>query len=484
MRKILVTGASGYVGGRLVGTLLNSGFEVRVLVRNASKISGYPWARHVEIIEGDAFSIDDLQRALNGIHTAFYLLHSINAAVDFDKAEERMARTFVEVARQQEVKQIVYLGGIQNDVRTSRHLTSRARTGEILASTEVPVLEIRAGIIIGSGSASFEMLRHLTHRLPLMTTPKWVSNKTHPIAIRDVLWYLDKAAKLEEPVNGIFDVGGPDILSYADMMQIFAKVAGLRKRVIIQVPLLTPRLSSLWIGLVTPVPTSLAKPLVESLISETVADETKALKKLLGTPEEGLISVEHAIELALTNTSQNAVATRWSDASLVSTPWQVTQSDPDWAGETEYHDERTRVSTMPADVVWHNIEGIGGSRGWYGADLLWWARGLLDRFVGGVGLRRGRRDQNRLRVGDSLDFWRVEDIQSGHYLRLRAEMKLPGKAWLEFFLEEHQGKLQVRQKATFQPHGLGGHMYWFAVLPFHIFVFPAMLRNIATKNFR
>ena len=267
-------------------------------------------------------------------------------------------------------------------------------------------------------------------------------------------------------------------------MQIFAKVAGLRKRVIIQVPLLTPRLSSLWIGLVTPVPTSLAKPLVESLISETVADEKKALKKLLGTPEEGLISVEHAIELALTNTSQNAVATRWSDASLVSTPWQVTQSDPDWAGETEYHDERTRVSTMSADIVWHNIEGIGGSRGWHGADLLWWVRGLLDRFVGGVGLRRGRRDQNRLRVGDSLDFWRVEDIQSGHYLRLRAEMKLPGKAWLEFFLEEHQGKLQVRQKATFQPHGLGGHIYWFAVLPFHIFVFPTMLRNITTKKFQ
>ncbi|MEN9923751.1 MAG: hypothetical protein RIS09_1265 [Actinomycetota bacterium] len=484
MRKVLVTGASGYVGGRLVGRLLNSGFEVRVLVRNASKISGYPWASQVEIIEGDAFSFDDLHRALQSVHTAFYLLHSINASVDFDKAEERMARTFVEVARQEEVQQIVYLGGIQNDVRTSRHLSSRARTGEILASTEVPVLEIRAGIIIGSGSASFEMLRHLTHRLPLMTTPKWVSNKTHPIAIRDVLWYLDQAAKLPNPVNGIYDVGGPDILSYAEMMQIFAKVAGLRKRIIIQVPLLTPRLSSLWIGLVTPVPTSLAKPLVESLISETVADEKKSLKLLLGTPEEGLISVEHAIELALTNTSQNDVATRWSDASIVSTPWQVTQSDPDWAGETEYHDERVRSSTLEREIVWQNIEGIGGSRGWYGADLLWWARGLLDRLVGGVGLRRGRRDQNRLRVGDSLDFWRVEDIKSGSYLRLRAEMKLPGQAWLEFFVEDVKGTLQVRQKATFQPHGLGGHVYWYAVLPFHIFVFPTMLRNIATKNFQ
>jgi uncharacterized protein YbjT (DUF2867 family) len=484
MRKVLVTGASGYVGGRLVGSLLNSGFEVRVLVRNASKISGYPWANHVEIIEGDAFSFDDLKRALLDVHTAFYLLHSINASVDFDKAEERMARTFVEIARQQNVQQIVYLGGIQNDVRTSRHLSSRARTGEILASTEVPVLEIRAGIIIGSGSASFEMLRHLTHRLPLMTTPKWVSNKTHPIAIRDVLWYLDKAAKLETPVNGIYDVGGPDILSYAEMMQIFAKVAGLRKRIIIQVPLLTPRLSSLWIGLVTPVPTSLAKPLVESLISETVADEKKALKHLLGIPEEGLISVEHAIELALTNTSQNAVATRWSDASLVSTPWQVTQSDPEWAGETEYHDERIHNSSLTPEIVWSNIEGIGGTRGWYGADILWWARGLLDRIVGGVGLRRGRRDQNRLRVGDSLDFWRVEDIQSGKYLRLRAEMKLPGKAWLEFFLETEGGELQVRQKATFQPHGLGGHLYWFVVLPFHVFVFPTMLRNITTKSFQ
>ncbi|MBM3722343.1 MAG: SDR family oxidoreductase [Actinobacteria bacterium] len=483
-RRILVTGASGYVGGRLVRALLNEGLTVRVNVRDKKKISGQIWVNEVEVSVGNATNFEEMKRALDGVHTAFYLLHSIGVGSDFDELEAEMARNFANAAEASGVKQIIYLGGIANAARQSKHLASRARTGVELGSTSVPVLEMRAGIVIGSGSASFEMLRHLTHRLPIMTTPKWVSNRTHPIAIRDVLWYLCNAAKLETPKSGIFDIGGPEILSYADMMQKFAKCSGLRRRWIIRVPVLTPKLSSLWIGFVTPVPTRLARPLIGSLINETVADPEKSVDAIIPKPPEGLIDVTTAINLALSRTTRNQVETRWSDANVITAPWQKAQSDPDWAGEITLRDKREVLTDAPIDCVWKSIEQIGGDTGWYGADFLWWARGVIDRIVGGVGIRRGRRDPKHLRVGDSLDFWRVEGIEKEKILRLYAEMILPGKAWLEFRISSEDGKIRIVQEATFSPRGLGGQLYWYVVLPLHAFVFPTMLRNIVRSSKR
>ena len=315
-----------------------------------------------------------------------------------------------------------------------------------------------------------------------MTTPKWVSNLTQPIAIRDVLWYLSNAAMFEKSVSGVYDIGGPAVLSYADMMQAFAKISGLRRRWIIKVPVLTPGLSSLWIGFVTPVPTALARPLVHSLISEVVADPEKSIAGLIPPPPEGLLQVNRAIELALSRISENQVESRWSDATQPTAPWQKAQGDPDWAGEIIYRDHRERTVETTAENLWKSVEQIGGDNGWYGADFLWWMRGLIDRIFGGVGLRRGRRHPHSLRIGDSLDFWRVENIEPGKSLKLYAEMILPGKAWLEFNIEEVEidGKKmrKISQDATYSPRGLGGQLYWFAVSVFHVLIFPRMLGNL------
>jgi uncharacterized protein YbjT (DUF2867 family) len=480
-RLYLVTGASGYVGGRLVRDLLADKKRVRVLVRDGKKIQGQSWANDVEIIEGNASNSADLDRALSGVHTAYYLLHSINAAADFGDIESAMALGFSQAAERARISQIIYLGGIANDENRSRHLTSRMNTGTQLATGTTPVLELRAGIIIGSGSASFEMLRHLTHRLPIMTTPKWVSNRTQPIAIRDVLYYLRACANLAQPVDEVRDIGGPEVVTYAQMMQTFASLSGLRKRKIIQVPVLTPKLSSLWIGFVTPVPTSLARPLVESLISEVVVDSKKSIDAVIAPPAEGLLTVGQAIELALLRTANNNVNTRWSDAAFPTAPWQKAQGDPDWAGELMLKDHRERTTDVSLKFVWQEIEKIGGEHGWFGSDWLWYIRGLLDRMVGGVGLRRGRRDPELLRIGDSLDFWRVEELEREKNLKLYAEMVLPGKAWLEFNLEVRDGKTYISQDALFAPRGLGGQIYWFLVSPFHFFIFPTMLRNIVKE---
>jgi len=481
MKKVLVTGASGYVGGRLIQELLRKDFSIRVMVRDARKISSQPWFSQVEIAEASAENIDELNRALEGVDVAYYLIHSINTGANFEETEARIAGNFAQAAERQKVSQIIYLGGIANDKNISQHLASRKQTGISLASTSVPVMEIRAGIIIGSGSASFEMLRHVTHRLPIMVTPKWVLNRTQPIAIRDVLWYLVHAGSLPEPVSGIFDIGGPEVLTYEDMMQTFARISGLPKRWIIKVPVLTPSFSSLWIGLVTPVPTSIARPLVNSLISEVVADPQRSLDKLIPKPDPGLLPLATAIELALAKISNHDVLTRWSDANTPTAPWARAQSDPAWAGEKTFVDSRVRITRVSNQAVWAAIEKIGGDHGWYGSDFLWYVRGLMDRMIGGVGLRRGRRDPVHLHVGESLDFWRVEEIIPGQKLRLYAEMILPGKAWLQFEVSEANGQTRVIQEAIFSPRGLGGQLYWLAVAPFHTFIFPRMLKNIVKE---
>ena len=483
-RRILVTGASGYVGSRLVTTLLNQGVLVRVLVRDPAKIVGQPWYSKVEVAVGNATDYSEIYAALKDVHTAFYLLHSIGAGPRFDEVEQKMALTFGQAAKDAAVTQIIYLGGIVSSGgnKASQHLASRANTGNCLAKFEVPVLQLRAGIIIGSGSASFEMIRHMTHRLPIMITPKWVNNRTQPIAIRDVLYYLSKTAALSDPLSGTFDIGGPDIFTYANLIEEFAHVSKLRKRIIIKVPFLSVWLSSLWIGLVTPVPVALARPLVGSLVNESIVDQNHAVSQIIAPPPTGLLTVDKAFELALSKVEHHEVESRWSDASAFMPSWQKTQSDPAWAGEAEFHDEQTNYTNASLSSLWQSIEEIGGERGWYGADILWWFRGLLDRLIGGVGLRRGRRDPHFLRQGESLDFWRVESLRANHELTLYAEMILPGKAWLQFSVEEveHEGRTvrRLNQRASFQPKGVGGHLYWGLVLPFHRLIFPRMAKNI------
>ena len=362
IRKVLVTGASGYVGSRLVTALLNQGVVVRVLVRDSAKIVGQPWYSQVEVAVGNATNYEEIRAALEGVHTAFYLLHSIGAGPRFDEVEETMALTFGRAAKDSAVSQIIYLGGIvrTGEQKASKHLASRANTGARLAQFEVPVLQLRAGIIIGSGSASFEMIRHMTHRLPIMITPKWVNNRTQPIAIRDVLYYLSHAASLAESQSGTFDIGGPDIFTYADLIKEFAKVAGLRRRVIIKVPFLSVWLSSLWIGLVTPVPVALARPLVGSLVNESFVDQSQSISLIIPPPLTGLITVDRAFELAISKVKLHEVESRWSDANAFMPPWQKTQSDPAWAGEAEYHDEQITYTDATMTSLWQSIEEIGG----------------------------------------------------------------------------------------------------------------------------
>jgi uncharacterized protein YbjT (DUF2867 family) len=475
----MVTGSTGYVGGRLVPALLDAGWDVTVLVRSPEKIAHLKWAESVTLVAGDATDSVALEKAMSGVHTAYYLLHSLSSGADFQDRETAMARGFAEAAAQSDVAQIVYLGGIANDGHLSDHLASRANVGVQLRATGVPVLELRAGIILGSGSASFEMLRYLTEHLPAMITPRWATNRTQPIAVRDVVHYLAQAVALPDPVDATLDIAGPETLTYIEMMHRFAAVAGLRRRIIVPVPLLTPRLSSLWVGLVTPVPSAIARPLVGSLINEVVAAPERDVRRILAEPPEGLLGFDDAVQRALRTVGFGQTPTRWSDAGGALRAAMLTPADPSWAGGTEFVDERRERVALTADQVWPSIERIGGETGWYGFDWAWRLRGAVDRMFGGVGLRRGRRDPLRLRPGDSLDFWRVEVVDPPRVLRLRAEMRLPGLAYLQFSFETAEtGEVEVVQRATFRPRGLGGRLYWWVLLPVHATLFPRMLRKI------
>ena len=483
-RRALVTGATGYIGGRLVPELLEAGFTVRVLARSPDRLRDRPWASDIEVVAGDATRPDDVAEAMHDVEVAYYLLHSLVEGKGFDDLEASMAQAFADAAVTSGVSRIVYLGGLTPSEKTqagkatpplSTHLASRLRVGEILRASGVPTVELRAAVIIGSGSASFEMLRYLTERLPAMVTPKWVHNRIQPIAIRDVLRYLVAAADLPADVNRAFDIGGPDVLTYADMMRRYAQVAELRRRIIVPIPVLSPTLSSHWVGLVTPVPRTIARPLVASLKHEVICREHD-IAQYIPEPESGLIGFDCAVELALRRIKDADVATRWSNASVLGAASDPLPSDPEWAGGSLYTDERERETTASPAALWGVIEGVGGERGWYSFPLAWEVRGWMDRAVGGVGLRRGRRDPDRLMVGEALDFWRVEERIPEQVLRLRAEMRLPGLAWLEMSVDTDP--TTYRQRAIFHPRGLWGHAYWWIVAPFHGIVFGSMVRNI------
>lgn len=502
--RCLVTGATGYIGGRLAPRLLDAGHEVRCLTRHAVRMRDVPWSDRVDVVEGDVTAPESLGPAMDGVDVAYFLVHSLGQST-FESIDRVGAATFAAEARRAGVRRIVYLGGPEPyDEAGSAHLRSRAEVGRILANSGVPTIVLRAAVIIGSGSASFEMLRYLTERLPVMVTPRWVKNPVQPIAIRDVLRYLvscaaiaapDRAddrddAGLPEDLSRAFDIGGPDVLTYEQMMRRYATVAGLPRRVIIPLRPLTPRLSALWVGFVTPVPNAIARPLVASLIHPAVAREHD-IARYVPDPPGGPVGFDDSVRLSLAKVRDAAVETRWSSAE-----WPVggspqaaepLPSDPDWSGGSVYTDRRAADVAAPADRLWSVIEGVGGANGWYSFPLAWSVRGWLDRAVGGVGLRRGRRDPHRVYVGEALDFWRVEEVRratdgpAGALLRLRAEMRLPGRAWLEMRATSRDGGSRYEQRAVFLPKGLAGHVYWAAVWPFHAVVFGGMARNI-TRN--
>jgi len=480
-KTCLVTGASGYVGGRLVRELLKAGYRVRVLARNADKLRDAPWIDRVEVVEGDAGDPAAAAQALEGIAVAYYLLHSLQEGRELEAAELHVATTFANAAKAAGIARIVYLGGLAPDLpieKMSPHMRSRVQVGQALRASGVPTVEFRAAVIIGSGSASFEMLRYLTERLPAMITPRWVRTRTQPIAIRDVLRYLVLAAELPPSVDRAFDIGGPGVLTYQQMMQRYAAVAGLPRRLILPVNLLSPGLSSHWVGLVTPVPRAIARPLVQSLKHPAVCHDHD-IAEWIPDPPDGLLTFDDAVRLALTRIRDAQVATRWSDASVPGAPSDPLPSDPDWAGGSLYQDLREVDTAASPRSLWAAVDRIGGDNGWYSARLLWETRGLIDRIFGGVGLRRGRRNPDTLTVGDAVDFWRVEERIPPRMLRLRAEMRMPGRAWLEFTVEELPGGgSRLRQRAVYWPKGLAGHAYWWSVAPFHAFVFPPMARHI------
>ncbi|MGY2007941.1 SDR family oxidoreductase [Nocardia gipuzkoensis] len=475
--RCVVFGATGYIGGRLVPELLRAGHTVRVLARTPGKLAEAPWRDRVEVLTGDVTSVADVRAALAGQDVLYYLIHSLTRA-DFDTVDREAATLVAAEAAEAGLTRIVYLGGIiPGAQRLSRHLASRAEVGEILRAGAVPALVLQAAVIIGSGSASFEMLRYLTERLPMMVTPRWVRNRIQPIAVRDVLYYLTEAATLPEGAGGTFDIGGPDVLTYLQMMRGYAEVAQLPRRLIVPVPVLTPWLSAQWVNLVTPVPRAIAVPLMESLINDVVCRD-HAIADLIPNPPAGLTGYRQAVTLALRKIRDLDVPTRWSDAHTPGAPSDPLPTDPEWSGGSLYRDVRQRHTDADPATLWRVIEAIGGEHGWYSFPLAWSLRGWIDRLAGGAGLRRGRRDPHRLHEGEALDWWRVERLERPRLLRLRAEMRVPGRAWLELAVEPDGPGATYHQRALFEPHGLAGHLYWKSIAPFHAAIFGGMARNI------
>lgn len=480
---ICVLGATGYVGGRLVPELLAKGWRVRAVGRSLSKLKYRPFALHdrCEVVAADLFDPASLLTALSGCLAAYYLVHSMQAGVEnFAEKDRTAAHNAVEAAQETGVERLIYLGGlIPDDPHISRHLKSRAEVGEILSRGKVPCTAFRAGVIVGSGSASFEMIRYLVDRLPVMITPKWVQTETQPISIRDVLFYLSDCLEYPATTGKSFDIGGPYIETYERLFRVYQEEAGLRKRLIIPVPFLTPKLSSHWLGLVSPIPAALAKPLVLGLRNRVVCKDY-SIRKIM--PRE-LTGCRLAIRMALDKVSQHLVDSCWSDAGVIRSPEWAVCGDAGYTGGTVFYTAYRIKLQVCSEKLWASILAIGGENGWYGWDALWSVRGWIDKLVGGVGLRRGRRNPDKIAVGDALDFWRVLDVQESKRLLLIAEMKLPGEALLEFSLEEEDaGKSVLTMTARFLPRGVAGLIYWWAVYPFHSVVFKSMAKAMAEKT--
>lgn len=470
--RILLTGATGYVGGRLLHVLERQGRAVRCLTRRPEHLRPRA-APTTDVVAGDVLDAASLAPALAGVGAAYYLIHSMGAGDAFEEQDRRGAEAFVATARRAGVRRIIYLGGLGREADLSPHLESRQEVGRILRESGLPVIELRASIILGSGSLSFELVRALVEKLPVMVTPRWVSKKAQPIAIEDVLAYLVAALDAPPGIAGVFEIGGADQVSYLGIMREYARQRGLR-RLFLPVPVLTPRLSSLWLGLVTPVYARIGRKLIDSIRNDTVVEDDGALGAFAVRP----MGVARAIARALVNEDREFAETRWSDA------LSSVGAGRSWGGVrlgSRIVDSRSVRVPRPAREAFRPIRTIGGAVGWYYADVLWRVRGFLDLLVGGAGLRRGRRDPERLLPGDTLDWWRVEAVEPDRLLRLAAEMKLPGRAWLQFEVRPDGGASEIRQTAIFDPAGLVGRLYWYLLYPIHALIFRGMLRRIARR---
>ena len=471
---IAVTGATGYIGGRLVPRLLEEGYRVRCLVRDARRLQGRPWLDRVEVVEADALRPGPLPAALASVEVAYYLIHSMAGGSNFAEQDLRAARQFSEAARVAGVSRIIYVGGLGDpNSDLSHHLQSRQDTGAALRTGGVPVTEFRAGVIVGAGSLSFEIIRYLTERVPFMICPRWVYTRTQPIAIRNVLEYLLAALRQPASVGRIIEIGGANVVTYGDMMRGYAEVRGLRRR-LIPVPVLTPRLSSYWVHFVTPVPAAIAQPLIAGLGSEVVVRDGTARELF---PEIQPIDYRSAVQLALAKLDAGQVETAWSDALASSMgaeePVRLTSQ------EGMIVEQRQQESACEPAAIFRVFSALGGARGWLVWNGLWHLRGGLDRWLGGVGMRRGRRDAHEVRVGDAVDFWRVEAVEPDRLVRFRAEMKVPGRAWLQFHVEPREGGGSVvTQTAFFAPKGLAGTLYWYVLYPLHAVIFGDMIKAV------